>query len=273
MVKVFVHGNPETDAVWEPLIAALAERGVADIRLLSPPGFGAPVPAGFGCTRTDYRDWLIGELEALGQPVDLVGHDWGAGHVFGVAAARPDLLRSWAADCAGLLHPDYVWHAGAQTWQTPGAGEEFAAAMVGLAPEALTAWGVAEALAPALAAGIDEAMVAAMLTLYRSAAQPALRQVGEALLAAERRPALVIEATGDPYVGADLSAQMVPLLDADVVHLDAGHWWMWEQTDQAADALVSFWSSRWCRKSRQPRQPAASPTFSTPSSTTGRATR
>ena len=244
MTKVFVHGNPETAAVWEPLVAALAERGVGDVTLLSPPGFGAPVPTGFGCTALEYRDWLIGEIEAIDEPVDLVGHDWGAGHVYGAAATRPDLVRSWAADCAGLLHPDYVWHAGAQVWQTPGAGEEFAAAMVGLPPEALAAWGVPEALAPSLAAGIDATMVAAMLTLYRSAAQPALRQVGEALLAADRRPALVIEATGDPYVGADLSAQMAPRLGADVVHLDAGHWWMWEQTDRAADALVTFWSAQ-----------------------------
>jgi hypothetical protein len=25
---------------------------------LSPPGFGAPIPDGFGCTVGEYRDWL-----------------------------------------------------------------------------------------------------------------------------------------------------------------------------------------------------------------------
>src|ERR1700750_1128129 len=34
MKKVFVHGNPETTAVWEPLLPALANRGVEDIILL-----------------------------------------------------------------------------------------------------------------------------------------------------------------------------------------------------------------------------------------------
>jgi pimeloyl-ACP methyl ester carboxylesterase len=41
MTKVFVHGNPETTAVWSELVPALRRRGVEDIELLSPPGFGA----------------------------------------------------------------------------------------------------------------------------------------------------------------------------------------------------------------------------------------
>src|SRR5690606_29162277 len=159
--KLFVHGNPETNAVWAPLVGALAARGVADVVLLSPPGFGAPVPDGFGCTREDYRDWLIDTIAGYGEPVDLVGHDWGAGHVYAAVAARPDLVRSWAADCAGLLHPDYVWHDAAQVWQTPDVGEQVAAAMIGLPPDAVTTWGAPAELAPALAAGIDATMTSA----------------------------------------------------------------------------------------------------------------
>jgi pimeloyl-ACP methyl ester carboxylesterase len=244
MPKLFVHGNPETSVVWAPLVDALAARGVTDVELLSPPGFGAPVPAGFGCTQPEYRDWLIDTIAAADEPVDLVGHDWGAGHVYAAVAARPDLVRSWAADCAGLAHPDYVWHDGAQVWQTPEAGEQLAEAMIGLPPEALGAWGAPPGLAPALAAGIDATMTAAMLPLYRSAVQPALRELGQQLLAAERRPGLVIDAVADPYVPSDLSRQMAASLGAEVVTLDgAAHWWMWEATDQAADALVEFWSA------------------------------
>lgn len=242
---LFVHGNPETSVVWTPLVEALAARGVTGTRLLTPPGFGAPVPPGFGCTRVEYRDWLIGEIETVGEPVDLVGHDWGAGHVFAVAAARPDLLRSWAADCAGMLHPEYVWHAGAQAWQTPVVGEEVAAAMTDLPAEALAAWGVPAGLAPDLAAGIDATMTSAMLALYRSATPPALRTAGDALRAAERRPALVIEPSDDPYVPAELSGPVAEALGAAVVRLEgAGHWWMWDATDRAADALVALWASR-----------------------------
>ena len=48
--KVFVHGNPETSAVWSLLVLELKKRGVDNIVLLTPPGFGAPTPAGWGGT-------------------------------------------------------------------------------------------------------------------------------------------------------------------------------------------------------------------------------
>ena len=109
---VLVHGNPETDAVWDPLLTELGRDGVVR---LSPPGFGAPIPPGFGATVGEYRDWLVGRLEAFDGPVDLVGHDWGGGHVVNAAMSRPDLLRSWATDAIGLFDTDYVWHDLAQT--------------------------------------------------------------------------------------------------------------------------------------------------------------
>ena len=46
MAVIFVHGVPETAAIWDPLLAGL---GRDDAITLSPPGFGAPVPAGVGC--------------------------------------------------------------------------------------------------------------------------------------------------------------------------------------------------------------------------------
>src|SRR5579875_3816928 len=103
---VFVHGNPETSAIWGPLLEQL---GRPDVERLSPPGFGAPLPADFTPTVDGYADWLTGELEQRPGPFDLVGHDWGAGHVIRVAIRRPDLVRSWAIDLAGCFAPDYVW--------------------------------------------------------------------------------------------------------------------------------------------------------------------
>ena len=47
--------------------------------------------AGFDCTAVSTTwEWLTAELEALGEPVDLVGHDVGASGVVSVAMARPD---------------------------------------------------------------------------------------------------------------------------------------------------------------------------------------
>ena len=127
MTVVLVHGNPETASIWDPL---RAELGRDDVVALSPPGFGAPVPDGFAAHSDDYLAWLIGELEAMDGPIDLVGHDWGGGHVQRLAATRPDLIRSWVTDIAGCADPEYVWHDMAQVWQTPDAGEE---AVAGLA--------------------------------------------------------------------------------------------------------------------------------------------
>ena len=49
MTVVLVHGNPVTDAIWNPLVDAL---GRDDVVRLSPPGFGAPLPDEFPATYT-----------------------------------------------------------------------------------------------------------------------------------------------------------------------------------------------------------------------------
>ena len=173
MPKVFVHGNPECSAVWDLLVAELADRSVDDVVRLSPPGFGAPVPDGFEATMAGYHAWLVAELEAIDGPIDLVGHDWGTGHVAGIAADRPDLIRSFAMDCGGLVHPDYVWHDMAQAWQTPEVGEQVVAAMTGASRADRLAMfeglGMPGSIAEAHADAVDEAMGACVLTLYRSA--------------------------------------------------------------------------------------------------------
>ena len=86
MTVVLVHGNPETSAIWGPLVDSL---GRDDVVRLSQPGFGAPLPDGFGATFLEYRDWLQRELTRLDEPIDLVGHDWGGGHVVNVVMHHP----------------------------------------------------------------------------------------------------------------------------------------------------------------------------------------
>ena len=103
---VFVHGVPETADLWDKVRAGLDAESVA----LSLPGFGCSRPAGFGATKDDYVGWLVAELDRISGPVDLVGHDWGAGLTYRVATAYGDRLRSWAADVANVMHPDYTWH-------------------------------------------------------------------------------------------------------------------------------------------------------------------
>ena len=114
--------------------------------------------------------WLIGELEEISQPIDLVGHDWGRAFVARVACLRPDLLRSWVCDVTGLLHPNYVWHDFAQIWQTPGAGEQYFADTLAMPAEARVelhaSIGITPDVAAELVAAGDEEMRRCVLALY-----------------------------------------------------------------------------------------------------------
>ncbi len=93
MTVVFVHGVPETPSVWNALRERIDRPGVA-LRL---PGFGSPRPAGLA-DKEAYAAWLADELRALGGPVDLVGHDWGAHLAMRVVSAYDVPVRSWVSD-------------------------------------------------------------------------------------------------------------------------------------------------------------------------------
>ena len=248
MTVVLVHGNPETAAVWEPLVDALAEPAVVR---LSPPGFGVPLPPGWdGSSGPEgYRAWLVGELEALAGPVHLVGHDWGGAHVVNVAMTRPDLLRSWCTDGIGLFDPDHTWHALARTWQTPGDGEEAMAALTAPTEERraayLTSIGVPAAIATFLAPGCADVSAAAVLDLYRAARPPVMAVLGRNLAAAARRPGLVLLASGDAALGTEAMGRRSAARAGAAIEVlpGLGHWWMLEDPDLAAAALRRFWAS------------------------------
>jgi pimeloyl-ACP methyl ester carboxylesterase len=243
MPVVFVHGVPETAAIWAPL---LAELGRDDAITLSPPGFGAPVPDGFGATSDEYLAWLTGELAGLDGPVDLIGHDWGAGHVARVAATRPDLIRSWGIDLAGIFDPEYAWHDLAQAWQTPEVGEQTVAAMfagpAGPRAEGYVALGMTPEAAEACAAAGGPEMGRCILALYRSAQQPRLTEWGRELEAAPRRPLLVINATEDGFVGGpELAHRNAERFGGQEVVLEGlGHWWMLQDPARGAAAVAGF---------------------------------
>ena len=248
---VLVHGNPETAAIWGPLTAALRRRGRADVVALSPPGFGAPVPADFDPTMDDYADWLVGELDTIradGAEIDLVGHDWGAGHVYGALARRPDLVRTWTGDIAGVLHADYVWHDMAQAWQTPDIGEQVVEGMTMSSHDEKLALfeglGLPADIATELATGVNAEMGRCVLRLYRTGAQPAVGRLGDRLAETELPPGLVVDADLDAYVPSDLSNDVARRLGAEVLRLEGrGHWWMVDDVDPVADSLLTFWAS------------------------------
>jgi pimeloyl-ACP methyl ester carboxylesterase len=243
MPIVLVHGNPETDAIWDDVRHYL---GRSDVVALSPPGFGAAVPEGFGATSDDYVAWLAAELEGIPGPIDLVGHDWGGGHVFRLVNARPELVRSWVTDIAGCFDPEYVWHERAQVWQTHGAGEAALTHQLAQPPERRTAMyeglGMSSAAAASSTAAFGDDMARCILSLYRSAAQPQMAEWGIDLAGLRSRPGLVLIPTEDHFTGGEvLARRTAERAGAQVALLTGlGHWWMCQDPQRGAAALSSF---------------------------------
>jgi len=241
-VIVFVHGVPETEQLWDKMRAQIAAESIA----VSLPGFGCKRPEGFAATSDAYTDWLIGEIEKIGEPVDLVGHDWGAGLTYRVATTRSDLLRSWAADVANVLHPDYVWHDFAKIWQSP-EGEAFfeqqEATPVEQRAPLFEAMGVPHDDAVAMAEKGDRTMGECILALYRSATPNPFAKWGDAF-APTKAPGLVIIPTEDPFGDEKLATDVADMLGARTSRLEGlGHWWSVQDPARAAAALEAFWAS------------------------------
>jgi pimeloyl-ACP methyl ester carboxylesterase len=243
MTTVFVHGVPETAALWDGVRAKIDRESVA----VTLPGFGSARPAGFSATKDAYVDWLIGELDAIGEPVDLVGHDWGGILTVRVATAFGDRVRSWATDAANIFHEDYEWHDFAKTWQTPGAGEAAMEALRALPVDdsiaLLVGLGVPQADARAMWEAGDATMDGCVLDLYRSTVPNASRDWGAAV-GPTQAPGLVLVATADAFGNVALSTDMAGRLGARTERLDGlGHWWALQDPARAADVLTKFWAS------------------------------
>jgi pimeloyl-ACP methyl ester carboxylesterase len=236
---VLVHGVPDTYRVWDRVRAQLTRKDVVALAL---PGFDNPAPAGFTSTKEAYADWIIQQLETIGTPVDLVGHDWGCMLTARVASIRPDLVRTWTG-ISGPIDPGYEWHKIAKIWQTPGEGERWMAELdLDAFAEQLTGnYRVPSEEARIAASHFDDAMKASILALYRSAVHvgaewsPALANVAA--------PALVmwgIEDADVPHRFADSLGEATHA--RAVVKLRTAHWPFLEQPADVARELEAHWT-------------------------------
>ncbi len=237
MPAVLVHGVPDTHRLWDKLRTHLT-RG--DVLAPDMPGFGVATPPGFLPAKESYVDWLMGELERVGEPVDLVGHDWGSILVQRAVSLRPELIRTWACG-NGPVDREYVWHDMAQQWQTPGVGEAIMEMMGGDAMvEGLVGVGVPAADAPDVVARIDARMKECILGLYRSAVT--VGEEWEDGVARITRPGLVLWAREDPYVAPRFAERLAARVRGELCFLDGcGHFWPHERPAEAAAALERFW--------------------------------
>jgi pimeloyl-ACP methyl ester carboxylesterase len=238
MPSVLVHGVPDTPHLWAPVRSHLSRDDVLAPAL---PGFVGGEPEGWPATKEAYADWLVAELEAVGEPVDLVGHDWGGILCVRVATTRPDLVRTLVVGGCPV-DPDYVWHEFAQLLQQPEVGEQVTE---GITPETmgpgLEAAGLPEDVAAEAAARITPTMAQCILRLYRSAVH-----VGTDWPIPEGLPfsSLLLWGGDDPYVPLPIAESMARRLGADGVHVfeGCGHWWPAERPSEVALLLEQHWA-------------------------------
>jgi pimeloyl-ACP methyl ester carboxylesterase len=244
---VFVHDALETSIVWEPLREVLGRESIA----LALPGFGAKPPSGFNATKENYASWLEAELAAIGGPIDLIGHGWGAVLALRLVTACQTHIRGWTVDAANVFHPDYIWHRTARIWQTPGAGEEALARLRADDPDGfrrgaarLEQLGFPAAMARTMAAAHNRTMNQCILRLYRSA-QPRVRTDWRIENAAGTiPPGLVLHAAADPFGDEPMSDDVASELGASKARLDdLGHCWMVEDPVRVGHILERFWGA------------------------------
>ena len=238
---VFVHGVPETAAIWRKVRDAIDHESVA----LSMPGFGCPVPEGFGGSMDDYASWLSSALDEIERPIDLVGHDWGGGLTYRIATTDQGRLRSWAADVGNIAHPDYEWHDIGKLWQTPGEGEAFVESQNAMEPEEraglFEAFGVGHDDALEMATSSDATMGACILSLYRSALPNPHDQWGP--WTPTVAPGLVMHATEDLLGDEQLAGEVAQQLGARFDRIEgSGHFWPYQAPAEGAAVLERFWA-------------------------------
>jgi pimeloyl-ACP methyl ester carboxylesterase len=240
---LFVHGVPDTGVLWDPLIAALGLKPDS-FRALALPGFASPLPAGFSCTKDAYAGWLIAQMEAAGEPVHIVGHDWGALLVLRAASVRPDLVSSWCVTNA-VIDRDYTGHRTARMWATPLLGE---LVMLGMRDRArlepaLVEGGMPASLARVEVPHIDKTMRQSILKLYRSALGLNFRGAWVDDLAKLPKSGQLFWGETDPFVDLTVAERFskrwsVPLH----VARGAGHWACHERAGEFAGVLAAHWS-------------------------------
>ena len=255
---VFVHGNPDAGADWEPLMSRVGE--FAMVVAPDMPGFGgADKRPDQDYTLAGYAGHLGGVVDQLGiERVHVVAHDFGGPFALSWAAANTAKLASVTLINTGVLL-DYRWHRMARLWRTPIVGElVMRAGTAGLArvilrhenPALPQVWidRIAEHLAPA-------ATKHAVLALYRSTRTEDMDALVEPLR--NRDPdTLVVFGAADAYVPveqAERQRRVFPRARIEILP-GVGHWAWLEQPDRVAGLVIPFLRQQIVKTSSRPRR-------------------
>jgi pimeloyl-ACP methyl ester carboxylesterase len=240
---VYLHGVPTGSWEWLAFLERIG--GIApDL-----PGFGESARrSDFDYSIKGYDRWIEQFADARGlERFSLVVHDWGG---VGLAFAQrcPERIeRLLVFNCVPFL-PGYRWHWIARTWRRRGLGEAFMATSSKSAFRLIsrqanfTPGPLPDDFIDRLWPAFDRANRNAILKLYRASPEDLLARAGERL-GDVKCPALVLWATNDPYLGAELGpayAQALGNAQLEMVER-AGHW-LWldrpDMIDRAAEFLT-----------------------------------
>ncbi|MCW2543330.1 MAG: Epoxide hydrolase [Frankiales bacterium] len=252
---LLLHGVPETSSLWRAVQPALADGR----RVLAPdlPGLGGSTYAGpYDMPSVMAQIAALLEAECPGEPVDVVGHDWGGVVALWLAGTRPDLVRRLAVANAPLGDVDPLRAFHIPLFALPVLPElAFRLSGKPLVDFMLAAaWRSAAQLEPDVRAEYVAAYttpdkVAAMLGYYRAGARPRIasllrlgpRPVGPPVVTAEQM--LVLWGAADPVLPVSVGESLVTTLGPRCVMVTvpgAGHYVIDEAGETVTAVLIDF---------------------------------
>ncbi|MEO8845563.1 MAG: alpha/beta fold hydrolase [Kofleriaceae bacterium] len=233
---IFLHGNPDTHAVWNTTIAALPH-----LRCLAPdlPGFGkSSAPVDHDLSLEAQGAFVLGIADALElERVHVVVHDIGGNYGLAFASLHPQRVASLTIFNT-IWSPNYRWHFWGRVWRTRGLGE--VAMKLTIRPLFINQIRRGSPAMPRDYAvhaygELTPATRRHVLRYYR-AMSPAEWQGWDTKLRAAKLPTQVIWGDQDPFIPATFADGFgVPAR-----HLPHGHWLMVEDPELAAGAIADF---------------------------------
>jgi pimeloyl-ACP methyl ester carboxylesterase len=244
MPILFLHGSPDTGAMWTPVI----ERLGSGFRAIAPdmPGYGAStLPKDFDFSLDNMADFVRDLLAALNvnEPVVLVMTDFGGHYGMAFAVKYPDKVRGLVISNTSFTR-EYDWHFFAKLYRVPLLGEFLLAgtsrsmmirAMRNFAPAVPE-----EYVDCSYETGFGSPKVRrTILRMYRVRNAPDFVGWDDRLKAlTAHKPALVLWGDKDPFVAPSFAAQF----GTSNIHryADNSHWLPLEIPDEYA-AQMRAW--------------------------------
>ncbi len=241
---LLLHGSPDTNAMWTPLIAKLSAQ--AHCFALDLPGFGgSTLPADFAVTLDHMADFVHELLAALKivEPVVLVMTDFGGHYGLAFAVKYPEQVRGLVISNTNFFH-DYQWHTFAKLYRMPLLGE----LLMATSSKAQINKSLKQ-FAPALPdAYIDQSYASGfgspdvrktILRMYRARSSSDFIGWEDKLTALlKHKPALVLWGDRDPFI-APVYAERFGA--ANVHHFtEYSHWLPLEAPDQYANKVLGW---------------------------------